>query len=256
MLPAFDIMCRMSSRVMAAPEGYLLTVGGKLPEGEFEADIKKFCLINGSGGRPSRRQLQALQGQQPAKLGPWKIDLHFLDVGSAEGGYEFCGNTHGGLPLSCINSAEHVMRCYSLGQLTAYERDEKKRNAAELPDVLADFGNVETNISQDELISGYKDRAFTGKDLKLGDGLILAHKSPDTRKEGSYTCHAAAIVAYNKLTGEMIVTSIFANSRVEESMAHSMRFDYLKSAHAFAAVYQQDLPRRNYALGKLAIAPQ
>jgi hypothetical protein len=242
----------MSSAPQASTPITLL-LEGKPASGEFDGDIASFSLVMLGGKLPSRREVQRLNDSAGCfAFGTWVVDLTFLKVTGAEGGFAFSPKVSGDLPLSCLNSAEHMMRCCKGKARLRYDTGNK-----ELPSVSAQFGgDAHVNISNDDLGHGYTDRAFTQDDLAVGDGLILRFNLPEDQRGGQYTCHAAAIVARNNDTGEMILSSIFTNNRATEAAAHSMRFDYVKNAEAFSSIYAELLPKDKYALGKLAVDPK
>jgi len=181
------------------------------------------------------------------RFGGW--DMHTLFLAGAEtkgGGGDPTGLLFGNdgsksLPKSCIESAEHVVRCKELGRYEAWSPERSTMDDPPRPYVTALFGETRVNISTQDL----EDKSllpyfnyFRYADITVADGIILAYSQKAKRPKGVWSCHAVAVVAKEVNGQALIVIDIYASDSAEKVvLINDWTMSYVTSMSAFSAHY-------------------
>lgn len=184
------------------------------------------------------------------QVGDWQVDTVFLNEVQNADGSEFVRNGHA-LPESCIESAEHVVRCKHLGGFVAWDPNRSNAAVPPPPQVLAQFGDKTVNISTDPLEAHVPYAHFIQhRDVGVADGVILAYNAAG-RPDGVWSCHAGAVVARHANTSSMVIIDVFANDgNAVVPTINTWTMSYLTSPGAFTAHYSGAFGG-NPALGRL-----
>ena len=151
-------------------------------------------------------------------VGGWRVNTLFLHCLEVPGENAECRFTtsQSMLPLSCIESAEHVVRCKSMGRFEAWKPMEEGEETP--PYVKATFAapvsvNVSTEHLEREEDNGFSDYQVNAQGApSIADGVIIAYRHKDSeRPKNHWTCHAAAIVAVLEGGTDLLVIDIYAN---------------------------------------------
>ncbi|MGA7341702.1 MAG: hypothetical protein WBE72_11325 [Terracidiphilus sp.] len=210
-------------------------------------EIKNFV-----GGFPRFVVEGSLSNLQPAsngvvRFGGW--DMHTLFLASAQskgGGGDPTGLLFGNdgsksLPKSCIESAEHVVRCKSLGLYETWSPKRSTMKDPPRPYVTALFGDKRVNIStqdlEDKTLLPYGNY-FRYADITVADGIILAYSQNEDRPQGIWSCHAVAVVAKEVNGQALIIIDIYANDSAKKTaLINDWTMSYVTSMSAFSAHY-------------------
>jgi hypothetical protein len=181
------------------------------------------------------------------RFGGW--DMHTLFLACAEykgGGSDPTGLVFGNdgsksLPKSCIESAEHVIRCKAAGVYEAWSPERSTMDDPPRPYVTALFGETRVNIStqdlEDKTLLPYFNY-FRYADITAADGIILAYSQKAKRPEGVWSCHAVAVVAKEVNGQALIVIDIYASDSAKKTvLINDWKMSYITSMNAFSAHY-------------------
>jgi hypothetical protein len=191
----------------------------------------------------------------------WQVSSIFLKARNQENGVRYSSKKKH-LPGSCIESAEHVIRCKSLGKFEAWNPKRCVMDDPPRPFVVAHFGNKKVNISRRVLQPKTENPDYsdsTVADVNLSGGIILAFNGSDTDrvKAKRWTCHAVGVVAKNTATTELIVIDIYASDTAKDSKTKvDWTMTYIDSPRAFKSRYAAELGGAEmYKLGILLPKP-
>jgi hypothetical protein len=181
------------------------------------------------------------------RFGGWDMHTLFLAcVQSKGGGADPTGLLFGNdgskpLPKSCIESAEHVVRCKGMGRFESWSPKRSTVKDPPRPFVTALFGETRVNISTQDL----EDKSllpyfnyFRYGDIGVEDGIILAYSQQAERPQGVWSCHAVAVVAKEVNGQALIIIDIYANDSAKKTvLINDWTMSYLTSMSAFSAHY-------------------
>lgn len=153
------------------------------------------------------------------------------------------------LPVSCIESAQHIIRCHSRGSFSPWPID----NPIFTVKVKND-GRIAYDIDESELHSITGRYGYSGKP-SVGEGLVLINKKYP-KPLGEWTCHAVGIVASNGTTGEFVVIDIYADDSAARIVSNSSwTMSYFKTTGDFYEQYKRSVGGASHCLlALLAIA--
>ncbi|HTV85460.1 MAG TPA: hypothetical protein VME63_08640 [Dyella sp.] len=189
------------------------------------------------------------------------------------------------LPDTCIESAEHVIKCIfanthevqcipngmgavvsmSIGQDSSFDIDGemdvevnedgeckklKKPVGMDLPTVAyLKFRLKKLTASKDA----------NRENFAPGEGMILVYtKNPKDRPDGWWSVHAVAVLIKSKDREDpfMVVSEVFADRNKKDSdpveMVNGWNLNYFRNAMDFKESYQRVMPRNSYTLWKLS----
>ena len=163
------------------------------------------------------------------------------------------------LPVSCIESAEHVQRTIAQGGWFSWSGSQKVQNS--LAEVSLDCGGgLEASLSRDEdLPRTVAEHLEDGNSVadpmitpKIGEGWAFVNKKGEKRKDGEWTVHCAAVVGR---VGELVITiERFANDHAKRIVTNSHWTFYLYNGlRGFKTSYRDPMPSRNFAVGLSSI---
>jgi hypothetical protein len=181
------------------------------------------------------------------RFGGWDMHTLFLACAPYKGGggdptgLLFGNDGSKALPKSCIESAEHVVRCKSLGRYATWSPKRSTMKDPPRPFVTAQFGNKGVNISTQDLedktlLPYFNYLRYT--EITAADGVIVAYSQQTDRPEGTWSCHAVGVVAKEVDGQGLIVIDIYANDDAKKTvMINDWTMSYLTSMTAFSAHY-------------------
>ncbi len=154
------------------------------------------------------------------------------------------------LPVSCIESAEHLVHYSHLGgDIDDWERDGIDKSV-DLSFSKTRSGNQKTlNISQDTItktkLRGAKDYDFSAGDLDVGDGLLIVKADKPAE-----SVHAVAVVAKNSETGQFIVLE--RNAGMTSGDYDYVDSDWTLNIYDNPAAFKSSMPNSDqYIMGRL-----
>lgn len=187
-----------------------------------------------------------------AELDQWELNANVLELVRRRGRGEIkkVQNTFS-LPVSCIESAEHIIHYAQAGNIPDWQE-----NQANSKDVRLSFSNDDgeneevVNISDEEIEEHHLrggDYNFDTGGLEVGEGILVIKANEPTS-----SVHAVAVVGKNDTTGQIIVLERNAGATTGES--NYTDANWTLNIYASATAFKNSMPNGDeYIMGKLAI---
>jgi hypothetical protein len=169
------------------------------------------------------------------------------------GNYHIRKNAGFSLPVSCIESAEHIVHYAHVGgAIPDWESDQAGDKSVNLALDRTGSGNENAlNISRDEIdtpsLTGYQDYDFNAGALNVGDGLLVVKAADPTS-----SVHAVAVVAKNTATGQFIVLE--RNAGMTSGDNNYVDADWTLNIYDSPAAFKASMPDSDqYIMGRLRV---
>ncbi|MGH1337750.1 MAG: hypothetical protein ACRBFS_16640 [Aureispira sp.] len=184
-----------------------------------------------------------------AELNQWELNGHVLELRRQRGRGQIRKAGNFSLPVSCIESAEHIVHYAQTGNVPNWAEDQNK--SVQLSFNNEDGANEEAiNISEDEItadsLAGYTSYDFDAGGLEVGEGvLVIRADAPET------SLHAVAVVGKNATTGQIIVLE--RNAGETTGSTDYVDTNWTLNIYGSAAAFRNSMPNGDdYIMGKLA----
>ena len=168
-------------------------------------------------------------------------------------GYHIRKNAGFSLPVSCIESAEHIVHYAHVGgAIPDWDSDQADDKSVNLALDKTGTGNENAlNISTDEITApslvGYQDYDFDAGGLDVGDGLLVVKAA-----NPASSVHAVAVVAKNTATGQFIVLE--RNAGMTSGDNDYVDADWTLNIYASPAAFKASMPDSDqYLMGRLRV---
>ncbi|MFN6486783.1 MULTISPECIES: hypothetical protein [unclassified Nostoc] len=156
------------------------------------------------------------------------------------------------LPVSCIESAEHIVH-HGNNNIPDWKPDtEPPEKSVELHFHNQSKGKNEKafNISKDEISGklsnqGYTDYDFNAMPLQLNQGLLVAHKNK------AELFHAVAVVGIHQDSGQLIVVE--RNAGTTSGATNYIDANWVLNTYKNAVDFKQSMENPDFIIGKLVV---
>ena len=143
------------------------------------------------------------------------------------------------LPMSCIESAQHVIRCHAREKFVSWKIEDPTYEVR-----VGNDGRLTYNIDDCELTTLNSRYSYSGSPV-IGEGLVLINQNPEVNTNEEWTCHAIAIVAYNQEGEEFVAIDIYADESEIKNYS-DWRMSYFKNTEEFYKAYKDNVGGDEY----------
>lgn len=192
-----------------------------------------------------------------AELEQWELNANVLELVRQRGRGQIrkVQNTFS-LPVSCIESAEHIVHyAHAGGAIPDWAADQADDKSVALSFANDQQNNEEAlNISEDEItqqaLQGYTDYDFNAGGLEVGEGILVVRAD-----DPATSVHAVAVVGKNNNTGQIIVLE--RNAGTTAGNTDYTDANWTLNIYNSATAFKNSMPNsQDYIMGKLATPVQ